>query len=145
MNSNQFKPFSNKQVVQFLQSENPAPLPIHQDRERGQVSATPTGCVHSGRAVAYCGITGSTSIPCAHFLLPPAVDHRGAPSLLPEPTCSSPITNREGAPHLSRSILPGNSPARSPLWGSAQQRCRGTDLNCRLLDFQSRSPHPFFL
>jgi hypothetical protein len=153
MISNRFKPFSNFRILQFLQSENPAPLPFRQEVLGGRypqhrLCTQPTG--------AYCGISGSFNPLCA---FPPststAVDHRGSPSLhhifgqlfLTPPTRgSSPSIALSSAgqlpPRVPRSGgVPGRTEGNNP---ELFHKCRGSDLNRRLLDFQSRSPRPLY-
>jgi hypothetical protein len=149
MISNQFKPFSNNHVVQFLQCENPAPLPFRQEVLGGRYPQPPPAVYTAAGPLPIVGSPAAlqslvqSSFHCR--------DHRGSPSLLPEPTYSSlDYQPRGSSPSIALSPagqLPPRVPRSGGVLGRAEgdsskllHKCRGSDLNRRLLDFQSKSP-----
>jgi hypothetical protein len=79
MISNQFKPFSNNHVVQFLQCENPAPLPFRQEVLGGRYPQPPPAVYTAAGPLPIVGSPAAlqslvqSSFHCR--------DHRGTPSL----------------------------------------------------------------
>jgi hypothetical protein len=152
---NYFKPFSNFRILQFLQSENPAPLPFRQKIQGGRYPQHPPAVYTASRAVAY--IMGSPAalqslvrkssfhLPLIigdlplHFLgqlfLTRLLTRGSSPSIALNPAGQLPprVPRSGGVPGRTE----GNS---SPLF----HECRGADLNCGPLDFQSRSPWPLY-
>jgi hypothetical protein len=157
MISNRFKPFSNFFVVQFLQCEN-CPPP-HPPRPRGgaKIRNTHELCT---QPVGSLPIVGSPAdqlpVPCAYFLLPlPLPLIIGDLPLLFSADHSSPPMMRGSSPSIALSPADYISSACSPPWRTVTGRiegnspelfheCRGADLNCGPLDFQSRSPWPLY-
>jgi hypothetical protein len=151
---NYFKPFSNFRILQFLQCENPAPLPFRQEVLGGRYPQPPPAVYTAAGPLPIVGSPAAlqslvqSSFHCR--------DHRGSPSLLPEPTCSSlDYQPRGSSPSIALSPADYMSSACSPPWRAVTGRiegnspellhkCRGSDLNRRLLDFQSRSPWPLY-